>query len=344
VAGEGRTAQDSVALIRELQKNLHHFGFFQAIRRMECAFDVRIGSTLHPEDDPIRLSQEPSLAFAPSALASFRPGVDRRPHRLAVYFLGLFGPNGPLPHHLTDYARDRMYNQKDPAFVRFTDIFHHRILSIFYRAWASAQPAVNFDRPDSDRFALYVGSLFGLGMPSFRGRDALPDFAKFHFSGHLAAQNRHAGGLEAMIDEYFQVPARIDEFQGRWIDFQEAERLRLGGSEETAALGRTAMLGARIWDCQHKFRVVLGPLDLKDFERFLPGGRSLPRLVALVRNYTGDELDWDLRLIIKRKGLRAVQLGGASRLGMTSWVAGSSGLESADDLLLGARVLEHCVN
>lgn len=343
MASEGRAAQDPVAVIRRLQENLYQFGFFQALRHMECAYGIRIGTSLHPADDPIRLAQEPSLAFAPSTLASFKPGVNRSPHRLAVYFFGLFGPNGPLPHHLTDYARDRKYNYKDPAFVRFADIFHHRIMSIFYRAWAGVQPTVSFDRPDTDRFSLYVGSLFGLGMPSLRNRDAFPDFAKLHFAGHLASQNRHAEGLEAMIGDYFRVPVRIDEFVGRWIEFPKSALLRLGGPAETAALGKTAVLGARVWDCQHKFRIILGPLDLVDFERFLPGSDSLDRLAALVRNYTGDELEWDMKLMIKPEEMQPFQLGGKGRLGMTSWFKDRSGSRKADDLLLDPLALKNIV-
>src|SRR6478609_2460492 len=72
--------------------------------------------------------------------------------RLYVTFGGMFGPQGPLPLHLTEYARDRIINSADPTFARFLDIFHHRMLSLVYRAWADAQPTVQFDRPESDRF------------------------------------------------------------------------------------------------------------------------------------------------------------------------------------------------
>ncbi|MFH1999609.1 MAG: type VI secretion system baseplate subunit TssG [Planctomycetota bacterium] len=335
MAGSDRAAQTPVAFLQQLQDNLYRYGFFQAIRQIECAYGVRIGATLHPDDDPVRLGQEPFLGFSPSALASFRRGETGRPNRLSVYFMGLFGPNGPLPHHLTDHARDRKYNCKDPVFVRFADIFHHRILTLFYRAWANAQPTVSLDRPESDRFSLYVGSLIGMGMPSFRDRDALPDYAKFHFAGFLSAQNRHAEGLVSMIEKFFQVPIAIEEFVGQWIDFEEPALFRLGASEETASLGRTSMLGTRVWDCRHKFRLVLGPLERAQFERFLPGGPSLDRLVALVRNYIGDELDWDLRLIIRREALFPVKLGGQSRLGMTSWTEmDAKNPKEADALLL----------
>ncbi len=82
----------------------------------------------------------------------------RRP-RLQVRLFGLLGPNGPLPLHITEYARERLRHANDPTLSRFLDLFHHRFLTLFYRAWAQAQPHVNRDRPRDDRFAVYVGSL-----------------------------------------------------------------------------------------------------------------------------------------------------------------------------------------
>ena len=125
---------------------------------------------------------------------------------MLVHFFGLFGPDGPLPLHLTEYARDRSRNHRDPSLQRFADIFHHRALSLFYRAWANSRPTISFDRPEDDRFALYTGALIGLGMESLRNRDAMPDLTKLHFAGHLSCQTRHAEGLASILSEFFKMP------------------------------------------------------------------------------------------------------------------------------------------
>ena len=170
----------------------------------------------------MRLAQEPSVVFAPATLAALEPeqdgpAQDHRAARLLVHFFGLFGPDGALPLHLTEYARDRRRNHRDPTFQRFADIFHHRALSLFYRAWANARPTVSLDRPEQDRFALYVGALIGLGMDSLRDRDAMPDLAKLHFAGHLAGQTRHAEGLGSILSSFFRTPVRIEGFIGAWL-------------------------------------------------------------------------------------------------------------------------------
>ena len=45
----------------------------------------------------------------------------------------------------------------------------------------------------------------------------------------------------------------------------------------------TAHSSAAVPDMQYKFRLVIGPLMLEDYWRFLPGGNNLPVLTELVR-------------------------------------------------------------
>jgi type VI secretion system protein ImpH len=336
MAGTGGRSAAAVELDRRLQEKPYAFGLFSALRRLECAHpdSPRVGTAVRAGKEPVRLAQEPSLAFAPSTLASYQPADGQRPPRLTVFFLGLFGPNGPLPLHLTEYARDRIRNRDDPTFARFADLFHHRILSLFYRAWAAAQPSVEFDRPQSCRFDLYLGALCGMGQPALRHRDSLPDLARFHYAGLLGAQTRHAAGLEALLRGFFAMPVRLQQFIGQWIELPESSRWRLGDSPDTGTLGLTAVVGSRVWDCQQKFRIVFGPLDLADYRRLLPGSESLQRLVALVRSYIGDELDWDVNVILKREQVPPLQLGHSAQLGLTSWAASRSLAEDADQLFL----------
>lgn len=336
MAGPTRPAAGTVTRKRTLQDEPYRFDFFQALRLLECLHPdrPRIGTSRHAAEDPVRLAQEPSLAFAPSTVASFEPGKDGRPPTLAVYGPGMLGPNGPLPVHLTEYIRDRRRNAADPTFARFLDLFHHRMLSLFYRAWASAQPAVNLDRPADDRFAVFIGSLFGLGIPSLRGRDALPDAAKLHFAGQMSCQTRHPDGLQAMLKRYFKIPVKIREFVGQWLEVPFDARWRLGESPDTGRLGRVIVLGASIWERQRKFRVVLGPLSLSEYRRMLPEKESMRRLIAMVRNYIGDELMWDVQLVLGKEHVPSMVLGGRGHLGRTTWLAGRPFEGDAEDLLV----------
>ena len=274
------------------------------------------------------------MRFAPAELAALEQSVAGRAPRLQVYFLGLLGPNGPLPLHLTEYARDRTRNAADPTFARFLDIFHHRMLALLYRAWAQAQPAVSFDRPDQDRFGTYLASLSGNAMAACQARDAMPDLAKRHYAGHLSCQTRHPQGLESILRQLLGLPVRIEEFVGRWLVLPADCRLRLGETPDTGALGATTTLGARVWDHQSKFRVRVGPVRLTDYLSLLPGNATLALVKSAVRNYTGDALEWELNPVLAAAEVPRLRLGAGQRLGWTTWLTSGPLGRDGDDLKL----------
>lgn len=338
---EREFAQKRAELFRALEAQPFQYDFFQVMRRIEALFPEkpRIGTSLRPIDDPVRFGQEPSLGFAPATFSSFTPPDDKsRYPRLEVRFLGLLGPNGPLPLHLTEYARERQMHSGDRTFSRFLDVFHHRFVSMFYRAWAQAQPTVSLDRPHADRFAGYSGALIGIGMPSVLKRDALPDHAKLFYSGLLSRHVRNADGLAALLSGFFRTPVRVDQFVGHWLTLPVHDRTRLGA--RAGSLGGGAMLGSRVWDRQHKFSLWIGPLSLHQYESFLPGGSALPKVVAWVRQYINFELDWDLRLVLRQVEVPKIRLGRYGRLGWTTWLGKRTPrTRDADDLRLNPEEL-----
>ncbi|HKO47711.1 MAG TPA: type VI secretion system baseplate subunit TssG [Polyangiaceae bacterium] len=291
------------------------FDFHQTLRRLENLFrdSPRWGTAAGPSGEPIRLGQDPSLAFGAAMLTAFRQPDADRPGRLSVAFFGLFGPHGPLPLHLTEYARDRIRHSGDGTFAGFVDIFQHRMLALFHRAWAASQPTASLDRPDSDRFRAYVAALFGHDF-GVRPDDGAAQWAKLQHAAHFANPSRHPSGLESMVSHYFGVQAIVEEFIGTWLELPESARFRLGVSAEVSTLGLTAVLGRRVFRCDQKFRIVLGPLSRGEFERFLPSGSALATLKDLVREYVCDELDWDVRLVLGENESDQARLGDDSRL------------------------------
>lgn len=341
MADEERTASSALTLYRQLADAPFEFDFFQAVRRLECMHrdKPRFGHGTRPHDEPVRFGQEPTLAFPPTTLAAFGQRDPQIVPRLLVHFFGALGPNGPLPLHLTEYARQRLYHNGDATFTRFLDLFNHRMLVLFYRAWASSRPTVQHDRGDADPFGDHLAALFGLGMASLRNRDAMPDRAKLYYAGRLSSQSKHPEGLRAVISDFFRMPATVEEFVGEWLTIPPECGWKLGGLPTTkgaqpmGVLGSTALLGPRVWSRQHKFRVVLGPLRHDQFRRMLPGGSSLDRLVAIVRNYVGSELHWDLRLSLLKEAVKPTKLGVEGQLGRTSWLLGDPRLMTWEDFV-----------
>ncbi len=320
--------------LQKLEDEPHAFGFYLALRRLH-ALDpsMNLGKSLRPREDRIRLLQEPDLRFAPSTVRSFTAPNPDEPGKLTVNFLGLLGPNGPLPLHITEYALDRLRAQ-DPTLVAFLNVFHHRLLSLFYRAWAVHQKSVDIDRPTGRRFTDYIGSFFGLGMQAMQGRDEVDDAAKLYFSGRLSSQTKNAEGLAAILNEYFGVPVQVEPFSGQWLTIPETDVCRVGDSPLTGLLGSTIIVGSRVWQVQTKFRLRFGPMKLADLLRLLPSQASFKRLKTWVRNYSGDELFWDVQYVLLADEVPGTQLGSGGFLGWTTWINTRKPDRNAEDLLI----------
>ncbi len=317
----------------------HRYDFYQVLRRIEAARPdlPRLGEAMRPAAEPIRIGQPADLSFAPAALHAL--DLDGAVPRLQQRIFGLVGPNGPLPIHLTELAHDRLHHHADPTLQRFLDLLTHRFALLFYRAWAQAQPAIGMDRQDDWDFDRRLATLVGVGSGPLADRDAAGDAAKLHFAGRLARQVRDADGLEAWCRSEFDIPLRVEQWCGHWMALAPDERTR-ASSRDGQRLGRGAVLGGTVWDVQHKFRIVVGPLTMPQYRRFLPGGTDLERLRALVRQWVGLEFEWDLRLVLLRKEVLPLQLGTAptrpdgASLGRTTWLGRYRKAHDADDLCI----------
>ncbi len=333
MAGPIGQSPDSVGAVAALEAQPARFTLFAALRLLEAAHAdrPRLAESRRAADDAVRLAQPPHLYFAPSDVSGYASQGDRKP-RLTQYSFGIFGPNGALPLHLTEYAHERERQHEDPTLADFVNTFQHRLISFFYRAWANADPATNFDRPDTDRFVTYVGAFLGLAPESTHRRDSVVDYAKLSRCGQFAPHARSAESIEAALGDYFELPIRIEPFVGAWLQIPADAYCRLGGEREHALLGSGATLGAASWQCQHKFEIVIGPLSLAAFSDFLPGSRALRELRDLVRFYTNDEWSWQVRLLLRDVEVPGVTLGKQGRLGWTTWMGNMPRM--ADDVVL----------
>jgi len=335
------TGTATPSVIQALCAAPEQFDFMQALRRIECSYPALppIGHSLRASEDPVRFGQKPSLCFAPSMLEHCERGEDEKPHRLFMNGFGLLGPNGPMPLSFTEYVRERLFSARDPTLARFLDIFHHRMASLFYDAWARNHQAVSLERSgDNDRFACYIASFLGMGMTSFLDRDKIPDHAKLHYSGWLVCQSRHPEGLRALLSDFFKIPVAIIEFVGQWLLLPEPYRCRLGETPETGCLGSTAVVGANVWDCQQKFRIQLGPMSFQDYVRMLPDGDSYSRLCDWLKYYIGFSLSCDIQLILKAEEVPQSHLGKQGSLGWTTWLTSQPVTHNAEDLIVQAAV------
>ncbi|WP_148715775.1 type VI secretion system baseplate subunit TssG [Chitinolyticbacter meiyuanensis] len=306
---------------------------FQLLRWLDARKDsaVPLGRASLPEEEPIRLGQRASLSFAPSMVADLDETAAARP-KLAIYGFGLFGPNGALPLHLTEYARERERIHDDPTLTAFADLFHHRLILLFYRAWADAQSTASLDTPGAGRFDGYVASLLALDLQAAR-RDDIGLHARYFQASHLARQTRNPEGLQQILQSYFELPVRLIEHVPHWVKLDPEHCLTLG-TRMGQALGQGSTLGIAVRDAQSRFRLVLGPMPLASYRRFLPGGDAAKLLQRWVDDYVGLELTWDVQLLLAFDAVPAGALSQGQPLGLGSWLGRRPQRGPADDLIV----------
>lgn len=290
-------------LNQELSEEPYRFEFFQAVRLLEriVAEGRSIGRESLPDQEIVRLRSRISLDFPASEIHEIRE-TDGHPDgrkriEMLINFMGLVGPSGVLPVHYTELVLDRI-RHRDTAMWAFLDIFTHRAVSMFYRAWSKYRFPVGYERGE-DGFTQYLYDFAGLGTKGLRGRMSLADETLLPYGGLIAQKPHSNNALENMLSDYFGVTAKIKQFFGQWLTLDPADLTRLGTRNSTLAVNTIA--GAKIWDQQSKFRVCLGPLDFKQFQAFLPNGSAYRALGSIVRFMAGLEVDFDVQLILKAK-------------------------------------------
>jgi type VI secretion system protein ImpH len=321
--------------VGELLRDSSGFDFFALLRELQAIGDMpAFGRALRPGDEQVRLAQETSLAFSPSAVSGARWRERTEKLEVLLRFTGLLGPNGPMPIHLTEYVLDRKRHMDDPTIEAFLNQFQHRIYTLFFRAWALNQPAVDFDRADERRHTFYLRSLIGLGTDGTEECNSIPDFSRLYLSGWLGSLSRSPDGLAAILTEFLGLPVGVQSFQGTWLTLPDDSRCRLGQSPSTGVLGQTCFAGDSIWVAHLKFRLRFGPLTRAQYERLLPGGETFVQVRDWVRTYVGDEYSWEAQLILHRSDVPACELGSSVRLGWTSWLGAPPPDRDVDDLVV----------
>lgn len=303
------------------------FEFFQAVRLLERMFPERapVGRNENlPSDEVARFRSRISLLFPPSEINKIQETEDesgeKRKLEVFVNFMGMVGALGTMPVHYTELVIERA-RYGDTALWNFLDIFTHRTVSLFFRAWEKYRFPVNYERGKDD-FTDYLFDIAGLGTRGLRGKMDLDDESLLPYAGLVAQKPHSASALENIVSDYFSVPAKLEQFSGQWLELDEESITTLGKANSSLSLN--TVVGRRVWDDQSKFRVKLGALSFKEFQAFLPNGTAYKPVKAIIRFMVGQELDFDIQLKLKAKEVPGTILTTRARrrpmLGWTSFL------------------------
>jgi type VI secretion system protein ImpH len=353
MAAESR--RENASLERLLFDEPFRFDFFQAVRLLERldAGGELVGRDTRPGREPVRFVARLGLSFPASAIHDLRHAVVDRDLAqpgtpiMTVAFMGLTGPMGVLPTFYTEklieeFLRHRRIKRDSiPPLAAFFDLFNHRLISHFYRAWDKYHPFSAWDRAVREPLDRAVVSLAGLRLPATGERASFTREALSYYAGLFASRHRHAAGLEDLLTGYFGEPVEILQFIGRWLSLEPGDCSRLGarGSNNQVAVNLT--LGSRVWDERGKFRLRVGPLTLKRYTELLPGRPAFRALVKVARLYIGPEYEFDVQIVLRASDVPLCRLGpgtAGAQLRRTSWLLARPAAVDLDNMIFPSGV------
>jgi type VI secretion system protein ImpH len=326
MATEERRPDALLTTVEELGTAAPRLGFFAVVALLErlSTGAARVGETGPADAEAIRFRHDPSLAFSASDVSALSVAgagdADDAPRPPVVEvlstFLGLTGSVTPLPPYL---AEEVAGEDPDRAHRRdFLDVFHHRALSLFYRIQARYDLASEYTSGELDRWARRVLALAGLDAYTQLPVSTLPSWRLLRLAPLLARRSRTARMLEVALEDVLEEELQgarvtVRQFVGTWAELPDAQLMRLGRS--TAALGRTGVLGRKVFNPAGKIVIRIGPLSRDAHRRFLPEGELAPVVNEVVRLVLRDPLEIGLELWLLEAAPFALSVRGEARLG-----------------------------
>jgi len=321
------------ALSERIRRESRRFEFVQAAVLLKRLYRSRSGVR------SVRYRGDRSLRFpaAEMELESLPDSETGEPGTLRVSFFGLAGMLGVMPAHYAELLEQRR-RADDSGMGSFLAIFEDRLIRLFLLTHLRHRPwlrfAWNFGAPPQRRGSIeeILLALVGTATGELRERVGLPDRAQVHYAGLLAQQPRSAAALRNVLEDYFGTPARVAQFQGRWVSIPPGSTSRLG-ARWGAALGRDLIAGDRYFDPAYGARIALGPMPLGLFRSLMPNTPGANVLDRFVRFALGGDKAFEFSPILRAQDVPPARLtyeaDAPQRLGWSFWLQSGESVRDA---------------
>ncbi|WP_224960691.1 type VI secretion system baseplate subunit TssG [Geomonas subterranea] len=305
--------------------------FFATVRLLERMYrghhDVAAPSS--PDTEKIRFTVRKGFGFATGDVTGTTVDEDGSA-KVEVAMMGLIGPSGVLPYWYHELLLERE-RANDHAMGDFYDLFHHRLISIFYRGWKRNSLLPQKKSDNSDVVSNNLFSFLGLGTEGLRDKISASEEALLHFCGLASRQTASAGTIARIVQSLLGVDADVEPFVPRTVNLEPSDRTMLG--QNNCLLGVDAVCGSQTCDIQSTFRLCLGPMAFHDFID-LSSELRLKQLVPLIRFLVGPEYEFEVRLFLRKEEIPGCRLGAATtdaaRLGRSTWLKAPGSVLDAD--------------
>lgn len=312
--------------------------FFQLLALLEQD-GLRFGRSGGPDREPARLGQSARLSFATQDVTDVATGAGgNSPAQIKVNVIGLLGPEGPMPLHMTRWIMERLSNRwfagespsalADTSFLDLVNMLQHRMMAFYWRAWADARPEIHLAHAEGGRVGAMLRALAGLGFPGTLTGETRVDGAKLRHATSLVQDNRSPERLTAFVSTVIDAPVTLSEFIGVWVDIPVPLQTQIG--QNYCRLGTEAVVGARSFDRASRAELRIGPLSLAEYTDFSNDKTRWDQMRHAVIFASGKELEFNVRLVLAAKDVPEARLG-RCQLGRSIWL-NPDATKNADDL------------
>ncbi len=295
---------------------------------------VRVGGDGPPSEEAIRFRHDPALTFSAGDVSQVKltPRVSawgeehkgpRHIFEVVTTFLGLTGAASPLPGYMVEEIAQE--DPDRPMRREFLDLFHHRVVSLLYRALTHYQLEAETTRAGDDAWSRRVLALAGLdtyerGPSVGLSVDQLLRLAPLLVTRARTARTLELALMDVLRNELGEAKVTVQQFSGSWVDVEPEQRMKLG--KLNSQLGRSSMLGGRLFDRAGKFIIGISPLDGATYHRLLPEGDLSPLVREVVTLVVRDPLECAMELGVREDALDAFQLTkkNTARLGRNTYL------------------------
>jgi type VI secretion system protein ImpH len=320
----GQDGERNAALIEELARAPARFNFFRAVQLVQGAHPeaVPVGEVGPARREALRFVHDAGFAFHAADISRVRPRVmrDGVPFvEVESTFFGLFGTASPL----AAYVGEEILHADDGSSLRaFYDVFHHRLLSLLFRAWKKNRFASGFRSDASDVFTRRAMAFVGVDARAMP-RDGLGALELLAIAPLLSIRTRPARSLQIILER--MVPDTfigVESFVARRVRLGDDQVMRLG--KQSSTLGVDTTVGGSVIDRSGRFRVAVGPVNYETFDKLMPGGQRHPLLRNVINQFSRGVLEVECQITLAAEEVPRLQLGTyrGSRLGVTTTLRG----------------------
>lgn len=273
----------------------------------------QVGCEDSPRSEPVRFRQFPHLHHVAREVAGVRlPETAGAAATVDCYWPSLIGPNGPLPHFVTEQAISEHLNAGPRPLCDLLDMVGERFIALFYRAWTLGMPAYEADEGRARAACLVAMRALHGPAPAEAQRSQRAHVSRF------LGYPRSRAMLRDLLNDAFGLAVEIEQFVGIWLAIPPQARPRLG--EAGARMGHGLIVGTRTWDRRCRIRIKVRGGSFATFLGFLPGQPSRLRLDALLRSFLRSHMEWDVEYELPASEVPPARFGTGARLGFSTWL------------------------